>query len=153
MGVRRLAVANGPNIFQMLLVIYAVLPEKWGGLYPGFKTGGIAPPHPPALTSLPTGACAVRVRRVINREIGANYEQDSSSSSSYSYLENEQKQEVGVGYALELLEEVLGQESDDAVLGRRYVIVLQRQSNARPRTHTHTPTHTRTHALYARQAR
>ena len=40
------------------------------------------------------------------------------------YLEHEQKQEIGVGYALKLLEEILWQESDDAVFGRAYVIGL-----------------------------
>jgi len=40
------------------------------------------------------------------------------------YLENEQKEKVGVGYPLKLLEEILWQESDDAVLGSRYIVVL-----------------------------
>jgi len=37
----------GPTFFKCFLFLHAVLPEKWGGLSPGFKTGRIDPPHRP----------------------------------------------------------------------------------------------------------
>lgn len=48
-------------------------------------------------------------------------------SLTFTYLKYEQEKEVGIGYFLELLEQVDGQKGDDVVLGCHNAVTLEKQ--------------------------